>query len=126
MMERILIVDDEVHTVRLLQKFLTSKGYEVHTATDGREAVQKVTEVKPHVVLLDIIMPGMDGLDTLKEIKKIDSHAAIIMITAVIDEDMAKKAMQLGAFDYVTKPFDLDYVETCVLVKIIQVLGSDN
>jgi len=71
-MERILVVDDETQIVRLLQKYFASKGYEVHTARSGLEAVDRVKDVRPDVVLLDILMPGMGGLDTLKEIKKID------------------------------------------------------
>jgi DNA-binding response OmpR family regulator len=122
-MERILVVDDEIHVVRLLQKYLTSKGYEVYTATDGLEAIQKVKDVRPHIVLLDILMPGMGGIDTLKEIKKINSKIAVIMVTAVIDEELAQRTLQLGADDYIVKPFDLNYIETCVLVKMIQLLG---
>ncbi len=122
-MERILIVDDEFHIVRLLQKYLVSKEYEVYTATSGLEAIQKVNDVRPHIVLLDIIMPGMGGIDTLKEIKKIDSKIVVIMVTAVIDEELAKRAIQLGADEYITKPFDLHYIETCLMVKLVQLLG---
>ena len=122
-MKKILVVDDEIHVVRLLQKYLASKEYEVYTATDGLEAIQKVKDVKPHIVLLDILMPGMGGIDTLKEIKKINSKIVVIMVTAVIDEELAKRVIQLGADDYIIKPFDLNYIETCVLVKMIQLLG---
>jgi len=122
-MERILVVDDEIHVVRLLRKYLASKAYEVYTAVNGLEAIEKVKEVKPHVVLLDIIMPGMGGIDTLKEIKKINPKIAVIMVTAVIDEELAKRALQLGADDYITKPLDLNYIETSVMVKMIQLLG---
>jgi DNA-binding response OmpR family regulator len=110
--------------VRLLQKFLTSKAYEVYTATNGLEAIQKVKDVRPHIVLLDILMPGMGGIDTLKEIKKINSKIVVIMVTAVIDEELAKRAIQLGADEYIIKPFDLNYIETCLMVKVIQLLGS--
>ncbi|MFA4910704.1 MAG: response regulator [Desulfobacteria bacterium] len=122
-MERILVVDDEIHVVRLLQKYLASKEYEVCTATSGLDAIQKVKDMMPHIVLLDIIMPGMGGIDTLKEIKKINPKIAVIMVTAVIDEELAKRALQLGADDYVTKPLDLNYIETFVMVKMIQLLG---
>jgi len=122
-MERILVVDDEIHIVRLLQKFLASKAYEVYTATDGLEAIRKVKDVMPHIVLLDIIMPGMGGIDTLKEITKINPRIVVIMVTAVIDEELAKRTIQLGANDYLTKPLDLNYTETCLKVKLIQLLG---
>ena len=122
-MERILVVDDEIHVLRLLRKYLASKAYEVYTASTGLEAIEKVKEVKPHIVLLDIIMPGMGGIDALKEIKKINPKIAVIMVTAVIDEELAKRALQLGADDYITKPLDLNYIETSVMVKMIQLLG---
>ena len=122
-MERILVVDDEIHIVRLLQKFLASKAYEVYTATDGLEAIRKVKDVMPHIVLLDIIMPGMGGIDTLKEITKINPRIVVIMVTAVIDKDLAQRAIRLGADDYLTKPLDVNYVETCLKVKLTQLLG---
>jgi CheY-like chemotaxis protein len=122
-MERILVVDDEIHVVRLLQKYLTSKEYEVYTATDGLEAIQKVKDARPHIVLLDIIMPGMGGIETLKEIKKINPKIAVIIVTAVIDEELAQRAVQLGADDYITKPLNLNYIETVLMVKMIQLLG---
>jgi two-component system, OmpR family, response regulator len=116
---RILVVDDEIQAVRLLKKFLVSKAYDVYTATNGWEALQQIKEVNPHIVLLDIIMPGMGGLDTLKAIKKINPKIAVIMVTALFDEELAKKALQLGADDYITKPFDLNDIENNVLVKMI-------
>ncbi len=123
-MGKVLVVDDEIEVVQLLKDFLTSKGYEVYTALNGAEALALVKEVKPDIVLLDIIMPGMGGIDTLKEIKKIDPTTAVIMVTAVIDEELANRAVKLGAFDYITKPINIDYLETCVLVKMIYVLDE--
>lgn len=123
-MGKILVVDDEIQVVRLLQEFLTSKGHEVDTALNGAETLAKVKEMKPDIVLLDIMMPGMGGIDTLKEIKKIDPNIAVIMITAVIDEELANRAVKLGAFDYITKPINIDYLETCVMVKMIYILGE--
>ena len=123
-MGKILVVDDEIEIVRLLKDFLTSKGYEVYTALNGAEALTVVKEAKPDIVLLDIIMPGMGGIDTLKEIKKIDPTTAVIMVTALIDEELANRAVKLGAFDYITKPINIDYLETCVMVKMIYVLDE--
>ena len=124
-MERILVVDDEIEVCNSLKRFLSikGKGYEVDTANSGKEAVRKVKENRPHIVLLDIIMPGMSGIDTLKEIKKIDPNIGVIMATAVADEEIAKRALQLGAYDYILKPFDLNYLETVLMVKIIDVIG---
>jgi len=121
-MELILVVDDEPIIICVLKKYLTKKGYEVHTATNGNDAVGKVKELKPHVVLLDISLPGMSGMDVLQEIKKIDPNIGVIMLAGVFEEKIAINAMHLGAFDYVTKPFHYDYLETAVLVKIAMVL----
>ncbi|MDA8126626.1 MAG: response regulator [Deltaproteobacteria bacterium] len=123
-MGKILVVDDEVQVVQLLQEFLTLKGYEVYTALNGEAALEVVQEKHPDIVLLDIMMPGMGGIDTLKEIKKIDPTTAVIMVTAVIDEELANRAVKLGAFDYITKPINIDYLEKVVMVKLIYVLDE--
>jgi DNA-binding response OmpR family regulator len=120
-MERILVVDDEAHVVRLLQRFLTMKGYTVDTAEDGLEALAKVKAMKPQIVLLDIIMPGIGGIETMKKIKMIDPATVVIMVTAVIDEELVKRTLQLGADDYIVKPVDLNYLETFLLFKSVQI-----
>lgn len=122
-MERILVVDDEIEVCNVLKEFFDSKGFETHIALSGRSALSKVKEVKPHIVLLDIIMPGMGGVDVLEEIKKIDPTAEVIMVTAVADHELAKRTLELGAHDYITKPLNLDYLETVVITKIIYLLG---
>lgn len=123
-MEKILAVDDEVETCNILRDFLVFKGYEVHTALDGAAAVQKVKAVRPHIVLLDIIMPGMGGIETLQAIKRSDPQVGVIMVTAVIDEALAKTAVAHGAYEYITKPVDLRYLETVVMVKMVDLLGN--
>lgn len=122
-MERILVVDDEVETCNVLKDFLVLKGYEAHVALNGEDAIKMVKEVRPHIVLLDIMMPGMGGIETLKEIKKVDSRVGVVMITAVADEEIAKRTLELGAYDYITKPMDLDYLETVLMVKIVDILS---
>ena len=122
-MERILVVDDEVEQCNVLKKFLSLKGYEVHTATSGRAAIDKVKEVRPHIVLLDIRMPGVDGIEVLKEIKKVDPAVGVIMVTGVTDEEEARKTFELGAYDYITKPIDFNYLETVLMVKMVSLLG---
>jgi DNA-binding response OmpR family regulator len=117
-MLRILVVDDEPHAVELLQEFLTAKGYEVLTAADGEEALQKVKEERPHAILLDVRMPGMDGLEVLKRVREIDHEVGVIMVTAVHEEETGRQALQLGAFDYITKPLDLAYLERSLWVKL--------
>jgi DNA-binding response OmpR family regulator len=122
-MERILVVDDKIEVCNVLKEFLDSKGYETHIALTGRTALSQVKEVKPRIVLLDIIMPGMGGIDVLKEIKKIDPTVGVIMVTAVDDHELAMQTLELGADDYITKPLDLNYIELVVMAKIIDLMG---
>jgi putative two-component system response regulator len=117
-MAKLLIVDDEPVVRELLYEFLTSKGYEVYTADNGITAVSMVRELNPHIVFLDVIMPGMGGIDALREIKRIDPSIAVIMMTAVTNKKILNKTLNLGAYDYLIKPLDLDYIDNTVTVKI--------
>ena len=119
-MAKILVVDDEQGVCDMLEKFLKIKGYEVSTALSGEEALTLVKEEKPHIVLLDIRMPEMDGLECLERIKEIDKEIGVIMITAIKQEEVGKKAMELGAYDYITKPLSLQYLQDCLMVKLLQ------
>jgi len=118
MIKKIMVVDDEPAVCNTLRKFLTTKGYEVITVLSGQEAIEKVREEKPNIILLDIRMPGMDGVETLKRIRDIDKEAGIVMITAVKEDEIGRKCLGLGAYDYITKPIGLDYLETVLMVKI--------
>ena len=122
-MARILVVDDEIVVCDVLKEFLTLRGYEVHTALNGRAAIAKVKMERPHIVLLDIMMPGTKGFEVLKEIKRLDPRLGVIMITGVMNMEVAKKAIALGAYDYITKPVDFEYLETVVMAKILDLLG---
>lgn len=124
-MARILVVDDEFEVCDILKRFLTSKGYTVDTAQDGSIALEKIKEFCPDVVLLDIMMPGIGGIETLKEIRRIDPSIGVIMVTAVLDEALAKRALEIGAFEYITKPINLHYLETVVLVKMTDFWDKD-
>ncbi|OQY18020.1 MAG: DNA-binding response regulator [Desulfobacteraceae bacterium 4572_35.1] len=105
---RVLVVDDE-HLIRWsLDQHLKKQGYIVQLATSGEEAVEFVQRESPDLVLLDIQLPGMDGIETLTRIKEMDSFISVIMITALGVLETAVKAMQLGAYDYINKPFNLD------------------
>jgi DNA-binding response OmpR family regulator len=121
-MIKILVVDDEPEACDALKEFLSMKGYEVSTAQDGQTALRRLKKYKPQIVLLDVIMPGMNGIEVLQEIKKMDPKIGVIMVTVVTDEAQAKKTLELGAYDYITKPVDLNYLETVVLVKILDYL----
>ena len=103
----------------MLKKFLTKKGYEAIIALSGEEGIRKVKEEKPQAILLDIKMPKMNGIEALKKIREIDKKVGIVMITAVKEEEIGRKCLELGAYDYLTKPLDLDYLETALMVKLL-------
>ncbi len=119
-MARVLVVDDEPQSVELLCEFLRGKNYLVTTATDGQEALQRVKEERPHLILLDVRMPGMDGLEVLRQIREIDREVGVIMVTAVHEEEIGRRALKMGAFDFITKPIDLKYLEDSVWYKITE------
>lgn len=119
-MNKILIVDDEAQIVEVLKKFLNIRGYEVFTAFSGHEAIKTMNETRPSVVLLDIIMPGMNGIDTLVKIKEIDQDIGVVIMSALSDRELIDKAIELGASDYIIKPFDLKYVEKVIMSKIAE------
>lgn len=107
----ILLVDDEEGLRKVLGLSLEDRGYEVHMAGDGHEALTVFKKVKPPIVLTDIKMPGMDGIDLLKGIKRLDSEAEIIMITGHGDIDLAIKSLKHDATDFITKPIDDDILD---------------
>jgi len=118
-MKKILCVDDEPINLMIIEVNLMAEGYEVYKAADGTEAIQMFKEIKPQMVLLDIMMPGISGIDTLKELKRIDPSIPVIMVSGVTDEETAKSALECGANDYVTKPIDFDYLNTTILIKLL-------
>ena len=117
-MARVLVVDDEQDAVDLLREFLTAKGYEVLAASNGEEALRKVKEDRPHLILLDVRMPKMSGFEVLKQVREIDHEVGVIMVSAVNEEETGRKALKMGAFDYITKPLDFDYLERILWYKI--------
>lgn len=124
-MPRMLIVDDEAEVLDELSEVFSEYGYEIETAQNGADGIEKVKSYRPHVMLLDVRMPGLDGIEALKLAKDVDPGIGVIMVTAVADQDEAKRAMEIGAFDYITKPIDLNYLRTSVVVKMINMLGSE-
>jgi len=101
---RILVVDDEPHLVRAVRMYLEIQGYTVFGAHSGEDALVVLREKLPDVVILDVLMPGLDGFETLQEIRRISS-VPVIMLTARGEEDQKVHGLALGADDYVTKPF---------------------
>jgi two-component system, NtrC family, response regulator AtoC len=119
---KILVVDDE-HLIRwTLEQHLGDEGYEVYTAEDGEKALQMVTDHMPNLVLLDNQLPGIQGIEVLGRIKEIDKDIIVIMITAHGLLETAVKAMKLGAYDYISKPFNLDEI-TLTINKALETIS---
>ncbi len=114
MKKKLLIVDDQNGIRILLMEVFSSEGYETYQASNGKLALEIVKSVSPDLVLLDMKIPGMDGLDILKHIKQIDSSIKVIMMTAYGELDMIKEATDLGAVMHFTKPFDIDELRAAV------------
>ncbi|MEJ2222554.1 MAG: sigma-54 dependent transcriptional regulator [Desulfobacterales bacterium] len=110
MLPSVLIVDDEQSIVQSLSGLLSDEGFDVSTAVNGYEALKAIDSESPDVVLLDIWMPGIDGIETLKEIKKYNPHIQVIIITGHGTIETAVKATKLGAFDLVEKPLSIDKI----------------
>lgn len=104
---RILLVDDEPGTVQLVRKILQADGHEVFEASDGQQAIEMFNAVSPDLVLLDVVIPKIDGLGVLQEIRRRDRLTGVIMVSALTSEQLAVKSMLGGADDYISKPFKL-------------------
>lgn len=111
--KRILIVDDESLITEVLSEHF-KKAYDVETAMNGTDALAAVVRQRPDVMLVDINMPRMNGVEVLKDVKKIDESIAVIMITANEQVSLAAEALKSGAFGYVPKPFDFRYLDHMV------------
>ncbi len=105
-MSMIMIVDDAKFIRMRVSKFLAKQGYTITEAGDGDEAVQNYRQLRPDLVLMDITMPGKDGLTALAEIRNFDPQARVIMFTALGQQALVLEAMQTGAKDFLVKPFD--------------------
>ena len=112
---RLLIVDDEDDVREFAASFFRKRKIEVVTASSGEEAVKIVVSQEPKIVLLDIKMDGIDGIETLKRIKELNKQVKVIMITGRDDEEAKQKTKDLGAYGYINKPLELDELEKMVM-----------
>lgn len=119
---KILVVEDNPATRELLRELLSQEGYMVKIARDGKEALRRVRKDNFDLVLTDVKMPRMNGIQLLKELQKITPDTKVVIVTATADLQIAVKAMKLGAYDYITKPFCLD----SVLQKVEKALEGGN
>lgn len=109
--KRILVVDDATFMRLMIKDILNKNGYEViGEAMNGKKAIEKYGELKPDMVLMDITMPEMDGIQALKAIKKSDPKALVVMCSAMGQQAMVTEAIQSGASDYIVKPFSAEKV----------------
>jgi DNA-binding response OmpR family regulator len=115
---KILVVDDEPEVRQLMEHFLTDRGYEVRIVENGRLALESLDTFSPDVVLLDMHMPEMDGLETLKHLGARAPSLPVIMITVNEDIETTSRLLQLGAADYVPKPFNLEYLEQSINIQL--------
>jgi len=117
-MASVLVVDDDEHVRDLLMSFLQEQGHDAHGAENGARGLILARSLRPRVVLLDIVMPGMSGIATLKELRRQMPETDVIMISGNSDHDTALKALEMGAVDFVEKPFDMDYLRRILTVKL--------
>ena len=115
---KVLIVDDEPEVRQVLQEFLSGRGYDVLVAESGSEALSVLGVDQPDLVLLDVTMPGMDGVETLRRIVALPQPVPVIMVTANADIATTSKLLAMGAVDYIPKPFDLDYLDQAVSIQV--------
>ena len=111
----ILVIDDQPGIRRLLTEVLAEEGYGVDTAANGLEGIEKVRESMPGLILMDMKMPGMDGIETLRELKKMGQADKVIMMTAYGELELVNQARELGAYAYITKPFDI--IALCKIIR---------
>ncbi|MEH7118320.1 response regulator [Neobacillus vireti] len=120
MKEKILIVDDQFGIRILLNEVFQKEGYQTFQAANGVQALEIVTKHQPDLVLLDMKIPGMDGIEILKRMKVIDPEIRVIIMTAYGELDMIQEAKDLGALTHFAKPFDIDDIRAAVRKHIPQ------
>ena len=120
---KVLVVDDEKEICLMLKDFLSDEGYDVSYACSAEEAMTQIRASRPALVLLDVKMPGKNGIEFLKEIKAFDPKVVVVMITALKDIDTFKQCREAGASDYITKPIDLNYLRESTFISTLMSRG---
>lgn len=124
MSANLLAVDDQMGVRRLLYEAFNEEGYRVELAAGGQEAIEQVKKQMPDLILMDMKMPGMNGLETLQEIRKINDSVLVIIMTAYGELEIVAEAMKLGIKEYVTKPFDINELRLLVKKVLHQGCGT--
>ncbi len=117
--KRILVVDDEAPVREVLRRFLEQNGYEAVTAESGEAALQRCRTEPVDLMLLDMNMPGLTGLDVLVQLQRIKPSLPVVMLTGNQNDVMAVSSLKLGAYDYVMKPPDFEYLKLTIQSKLI-------
>lgn len=111
---RILVVDDEKIICELIERTLKRSNYEVETARNGKTALEKIKESVFDILITDVRMPKINGMEVLREIKKVNPFIEVIVITGYPTVELAVEAIKIGAYDFITKPFDINKVQSMV------------
>ncbi len=111
---RVLVIDNEDDARRLCEELLTDEGYEVYSATDTSSGLEMVKNLKPDMVIMDLHLPELNGIEGLRRIKNLKVETLTILVTSRGTMDTVKEAMRYGAYDYITKPFDVELVKEVI------------
>jgi two-component system response regulator MprA len=117
---RVLVVDDEPPVRQALAEYLGAEDFEVLEAGDGQEAIDRVPEFRAHIVLLDVSMPRLSGVETLRRIRALNGETCVLMISGLDDEDTARQTLAMGAADYLTKPVNYAYLVTVLKIHLLR------
>ncbi len=117
---RILLIDDDPDVLEVLSRFLSDRGYHVETAADGKAGLTALRRDPPDVILLDLALPKLSGLEVLRRIKAEGLNVAVITISGhpLAERHLGPDSLELGASDFIMKPFDLEYLENTLLAKL--------
>lgn len=123
---KVLVIEDDAHTGTMLKDFVTQQGYVGQWVTDGAAGLRALIQETPDLVLLDILMPGLSGLEALPSIRALAPGVPVVIVSGTPDEELARQALAHGAFDYIVKPVDLGYLaETVAIALAMRQLAQD-
>ncbi len=114
----VLVVDDELDIRDVLREYFETEGLTVALAAHGSEAIGRILERRPDVILLDLRLPGTQGWDVLRHIRTLEAEVPVIIVSANSDVQLARDLLTVGVFDYLTKPIDLSYLQKAVIAAL--------
>jgi len=117
--KKILIIDDEPNVCEFLSEFLLTRGFQTVSCYDGREALNTIQRENFDLIILDLIMPVMNGIQFLEALQNVPIQTPIIVLSGIKDHKIAQTSMELGALEFVPKPIDLTYLENVILMNLI-------